>query len=311
MEKFDQLLSRRDLALVGGGLGASVLAPRFLTSAFAQTPMLARAIPHGNGESLPAVGVGTVNVFDVSSGAEGGPMAVVKALVAGGGTLIDTAPSYGQAENVIGDILAATNLRAKTFIATKLENYRRGGEAAEAKESLQRLKTGKLDVLQLHNVRDASQDMGELNSLKGQGICRYTGITTTFEGSYAAAEAIIRRTRPDFLEVDYAIDNRQAETSLLPAARDAGTAVIVALPFGRGRLFRAALGKKLPPFAAEIDCASWGQFFLKWILGNQAVTAVIPGTDKPEHMVDNLGAGRGRLPDAKMREQMAKYLETL
>ena len=131
------------------------------------------------------------------------------------------------------------------------------------------------------------------------------------EKSYGAAEAIVTRARPDFLEIDYAIDNREAEDRVLPAAAAAGTAVLVALPFGRGRLFRTALGKKLPDWTAEFDCASWGQFFLKFILGHPAVTAVIPGTSKAQHMIDNLGAGHGRLPDAKQRERMIQFVETL
>src|SRR4029077_20326673 len=142
-------------------------------------------------------------------------------------------------------------------------------------------------------------------------LCRYTGITTTSKRAYEAAEAIVQRAKPDFLEVDYAIDNRKADERLLPAAQDSGAAVLVALPFGRGRLFRAALGRKLPDWATEFDCASWSQFFLKFILGHPAITAVIPGTNKVEHMVDNLGAGRGRLPDAKERARMIQYLESL
>ena len=312
MEKGNShFLSRRGVTAACGGVLASVLAPSLVASA--QGQLLARPIPHGGGERLPAVGVGTVNVFDVGSRPEerAGPTSVVRALVAGGGSLVDTAPSYGQAENVVGDILTQTGLRPRVFIATKLERYRPGGEAAEARQSLQRLKTDKVDLLQLHNVRDPGQDMGEIDALKAQGLCRYTGITTTFEGSYSAAEAIIRRTKPDFLEIDYAIDNRGAEQRVLPAAVDAGTAVIVALPFGRGRLFRVALGKKLPDWAADFDCASWGQFFLKFLLSHPAVTAVIPGTDKAEHMVDNLGAGHGRLPDAGQRARMVQYLESL
>jgi aryl-alcohol dehydrogenase-like predicted oxidoreductase len=212
---------------------------------------------------------------------------------------------------VVGDILAAKNLRPRAFIATKLEEYRPGEEENEARECLKRLRTDKLDLLQLHNVRSPGQDMAGVDGLKARGICRYTGITTTFERSYGAMEAIVKRAKPDFLEIDYAIDNRQAENRILPAAADAGTAVLVALPFGRGRLFRTALGKQLPDWAAEFDCGSWGQFFLKFILGHPAVTAVIPGTSNPKHMVDNLGAGRGRMPDAKQRERMVKYVESL
>jgi aryl-alcohol dehydrogenase-like predicted oxidoreductase len=153
--------------------------------------------------------------------------------------------------------------------------------------------------------------MAGLNALKAQGLCRYIGITTTFKGDYGAAEAILKRGKPDFLEIDYAIDNRDAEERLLPAAADVGAAVLVALPFGRGKLFRKALGSKLPDWAADFDCTSWGQFFLKFILSHPAVTVVIPGTDKAEHMVDNLAAGRGRLPDAKQRARMAEYVASL
>jgi aryl-alcohol dehydrogenase-like predicted oxidoreductase len=295
-----------------GAVGASLLVPD-LAAAAADQRLLARPIPHGRGETLPVIGVGTAGVFNVGSSreAEAGPTEVVRALVAGGGTLIDTAPSYGDAETVIGSILAATALRPRVFIATKLERYQPAGIAAEARECLHRLGTDKVDALQLHNVRDPGQDMGGLNAVKTQGLCRYTGITTTSKSDYAAAEAILKRAKPDFLEIDYAIDNRDAEERLLPAAADAGAGVMVALPFGRGRLFRMALGKPLPEWAADFDCASWGQFFLKFILAHPAVTAVIPGTDKAEHMIDNLGAGRGRLPDAKERERMIQYLESL
>ena len=229
--------------------------------------------------------------------------------VAGGGTLIDTAPSYGQAEGVVGDVLANTGLRNKVFIATKLEDFVPGKEEAETRDCLKALKTSKIDLLQLHNVRDPNQRMAGVDALKAKGICRYTGITTTFKSAYAATEAIIKREKPDFLLIDYAIDNRDVEARILPACQDAGTAVLIALPFGRGRLFRTALGKQLPEWAAEFDCASWGQFFLKFLLAHPAVHAVAPGTSKAQHMIDNLGAGRGRLPDAKTRERMAQYVE--
>lgn len=315
MKDSDRLLSRRDAVILCGGLGASLVVPGLAVAATtpAGNPMLVRPIPHARGETLPVVGVGTAGVFNVGANPQerSGPTEVVRALVAGGGSLIDTAPSYGDAETVIGNILSANGLRPRVFIATKLERYQPGTEAAEARESLRRLGTDKVDALQLHNVRDPGQDVGGLNALKAQGLCRYTGITTTFKGDYGAAEAILKRSKPDFLEIDYAIDNRDAEDRLLPAASDAGAGVLVALPFGRGKLFRKALGKPLPDWAADFDCASWGQFFLKFILAHPAVTAVIPGTDKPEHMIDNLGAGRGRLPDAKERARMTAYLESL
>jgi aryl-alcohol dehydrogenase-like predicted oxidoreductase len=308
----DRSLSRRSVA---GGLGAAALAAPFFAfeEAKAQGALLARRIPHGNGETLPVIGLGTAVVFNVGAKPEerAGPTAVVRALVDGGATLVDTAPSYGQAETVVGDILTATNLRQRVFVSTKLEEYRPGGEAAEARAALQQLQTNKVDLLQLHNVNKANQDMAGVNALKAQGLCRYTGISTTSERAYEAVEAVVRRAKPDFLEVDYAIDNRKAEERLLPAALDSGTAVLVALPFGRGRLFRTALGKKLPEFASEFDCTSWAQFFLKFVLGHPAITAAIPGTKQADHMVDNLGAGRGRLPDAKQRARMIQYLESL
>ena len=298
--------SRRSVV---AGLGATAF---LVPVARAQGALLRRPIPHGKGESLPAVGLGTAVVFSGANAQnKAGLTATVRALIAGGGTLIDTAPSYGEAEGLVGDILAETGLRPKAFIATKLERFEPGKEAEEAKTCLARLKTDKVDLLQLHNVRDPNQDMAGVDALKAQGLCRYTGITSTFERDYAAAEAIIKRARPDFLEVDYAFDNRKAEERLLPAALDAGTGVLPALPFGRGRLFRTALGKPLPDWAAEFDARSWAQFFLKFVLAHPAVTAVIPGTNKPEHMTDNLGAAVGRLPDAQQRQKMIAFLDTL
>jgi aryl-alcohol dehydrogenase-like predicted oxidoreductase len=305
-------ISRRDVVTWCAGLSASALI-RDLHAAEGPSQMRVRPIPHGRGENLPVIGVGTAGVFNVGTNAEDstGPTAVVRTLADGGGSVIDTAPSYGQAESVIGGILSDTGLRPRVFIATKLESYRKGAEAAEARESLQRMKTDKVDALQLHNVRDPQQDLGGLNALKAQGLCRYTGITTTFKGDYAAAEAILKRGRPDFLEIDYAIDNRDAEQRLLPAAADSGAGVLVALPFGRGKLFKKALGSQLPDWASEFDCTSWAQFFLKFVLSHPAVTVAIPGTDKAQHMLDNLGAGLGRLPDVKERARMAEFVASL
>lgn len=310
-------LSRREALAWLLAAGAGV---RGLTAAVAgqsQVPadrsgLLTRPIPH-SGERLPAVGLGTAIVFDVGATASdrAGPADVVRSLVAQGGMLIDTAPSYGQAEEVLGDIIGQQGLRQRLFLATKLEHDSFDDAGAGLAASLRRLKTDRVDLLQFHNVSDADQSLAALASLKGRGLCRYTGITTTFGGAYDAAEAIVKRERPDFIEVDYAIDNPDAEKRVLPAARDAGTAVLVALPFGRGRLFRLALGKPLPDWAAEIDCHSWAQFFLKWVLSHPAVTVAIPGTDKANHLLDNLGAARGRLPDEAMRARMLRYVQSL
>lgn len=296
-------ISRRHAMALGAGLA---VAPRLAFGA--DKPLIKRPIPR-SGEMIPIVGLGTANGFDASARAD--LEAVIRALFAGGASIIDTAPSYGNAEQVIGDVLAAQNARSKCFLATKLEGLDPAGAAAEAEGCLRRLKSQKLDLLQLHNVRDPGQSMKGLTDLKARGLIRYTGITTTFVRAYPAAEAILKREKPDFLEVDYAIDNREAEARLLPAARDAGTAVLVALPFGRGRLFRDVLSKPLPDFAAEIDCASWAQFFLKFILSHPAVTAAIPGTSNAAHMIDDIGGGRGAMPDAKMRQRMADYVQKI
>ncbi len=292
--------SRRESLALGAGLA---LTPGLALAA--DKPLIRRPIPH-SGEMLPAVGLGTANGFDENARSD--LESVIRALLNQGGSVIDTAPSYGNAEQVIGDIVAAQNARAKTFLATKLEGLEVSGNAAEAQGCLSRLKTTRLDLLQLHNVRDPGQSLKGLNDLKARGLIRYTGITTTYERAYGAAEAIVKREKPDFLEVDYAIDNRMVENRLLPAAQDAGTAVLVALPFGRGNLFREVQKKPLPDFAAEIDCSSWAQFFLKFILGHPAVTAAIPGTSNPAHMIDDLAAARGALPDARLRARMAQYV---
>ena len=165
--------------------------------------------------------------------------------------------------------------------------------------------------MQLHNVSDPRQDLAILREWKARGYCRYIGITTSSGGDFDAVEAVVRREKPDFLQVNYSLADRTAEKRVIPAAAEAGAAVLTDLPFGRNRLFRAVRGQKLPEWAADFDAASWGQFFLKYLLGNPAVTAVIPGTSNPEHMADNLGAGRGRLPDAAQRQRMVAFFETL
>lgn len=233
---------------------------------------------------------------------------MIEALVAGGGKLIDTASTYGNAEAVIGDVLQQNGLRARVFLATKIEVRPPQPSNAEFKRSLQRLHTDKVDLLQLHNVSSAGQSLAQVRDWKAAGLCRYIGITSTSDSDYGAMEAIIRHEKPDFVQVDYSMDNREAEKRVIPAAAAVGAAVLTALPLGHNSLFRAVKGKTLPDWAKDFDAATWGQFFLKFLLGNPQVTAVIPGTGNAEHMTDNLGAGRGRLPDAKQRERMIALL---
>ena len=275
--------------------------------AVAQTDsLLMRAIP-GSGELVPAVGLGTARIFDNANEAtRAKAAAVVQALVANGGRIIDTASTYGDAEIVMGAEIAGSNLRDKIFIATKLESP----DPSELRRSLNRLKTAKVDLLQLHNVEKQRQSLAKFGEWKSQGICRYIGVTSTFHRDFPAVEAVLRREKPDFVQIDYSLDVREAEKRILPLAADMKAGVVTAIPFGNGRLFSAVRGKTVPDWASEF-AGSWAQFFLKYLLADTRVTAVIPGTGDPKHMIDNLGAMRGRLPDAKERARMVSFVGAL
>lgn len=295
------LLTRRDFAALTAG---ALLTP----SAFAQgnDALIARAIP-STGERMPAVGLGTWQVFaDNDAETRDAATEVFRALVAAEGRLIDTASVYQDSESVIGEVLTAAHLRDKVFIATKLEEP----DQSELNRSLSRLKTAKVDLLQLHNVRDPDQSLGQFKTWKAQGICRYVGITSTYHGAFPAVEAVLAREKPDFVQVDYSIDDREAERRILPLAAEVNAGVLTALPFGRGRLFRAVHGKPVPDWAASF-AGSWAQFFLKYLIADPRVTAVIPGTNDPKHMADNLGAMRGRLPNPEQRERMVAFIDAL
>lgn len=302
----DHPTSRREFAQFALALGTAALLPMRAGGQTAASVMT-RKIP-SSGEALPMVGLGTAALYNRDDDASRrSAQEVVQALTAGGGSLVDTGSTYGDAESVIGAVVTATELRDKLFVATKLE----APDAAELKRSRARLKVTRLDLLQLHNVRDGRQTLAQFRRWKDEGVCRYIGITSTFHGDFPALEAVLRREKPDFLQVDYSLDNREAEKRLLPLAAEMKTGVLTALPFGRNRLFRAVRGKPLPDWAAEFDATSWAQFFLKFLLGHPAVTAVIPGTANASHMADNLGAARGRLPDAAQRRRMVEFIESL
>ena len=293
-------MTRREFAIA---TGAAVLAPPALAQSDA---LLTRAIP-SSGERLPAVGLGTASIFNTNDEAtRQKAAAVLQALIAGGGRLVDTSSVYGDAEAVLGDVMAPAGLRDKLFIATKLE----GPDAAELKRSLARLKTEKLDLLQFHNVRDPQQSLAQFKDWKAQGVTRYIGITSTRHADFAAIESVLAREKPDFVQIDYSIDDREAEKRILPLAAEVNAGVLTALPFGRARLFRAVKGVAIPDWARGF-AESWGQFFLKYLLADPRVTAVIPGTADPAHMADNLGAMRGPLPDPDQRRQMVAFIEAL
>jgi aryl-alcohol dehydrogenase-like predicted oxidoreductase len=288
----------------GALAGAALLAPHALAQTPA-APLVMRAIP-ASGERLPVVGLGTAAVFSRDDDATRRAAAdVVRTLVDAGGRLIDTASTYGDAEAVLGNVIAAAHARDRVFVATKLESP----DATELQRSIARLATPKIDLLQLHNVSDARQSLAQFRAWKSQGICRYVGITSTYRNDYAAVEAVLAREKPDFVQIDYSLDNRLAEERILPLAADVRAGVLTALPFGRGRLFRGVRDKPVPDWAREF-ADSWAQFFLKFLLADPRITAVIPGTSNPAHMADNLGAMRGRLPDAAERKRMIEWLGT-
>jgi aryl-alcohol dehydrogenase-like predicted oxidoreductase len=295
-------MTRRDFTLAGTAAAGAALLAR---PAFAQM-LLTRAIP-ASGERLPAVGLGTAQVFNTNDEAtRAKAAAVLQALVAGGGSLVDTSSVYGDAEAVLGDVIASAGLRPKLFLATKLESP----DAAELKRSQARLKTEKIDLLQFHNVSDPQASLAQFKDWKAQGVCRYIGITSTRHADFPAIEAVLAREKPDFVQIDYSLDDREAEKRILPLAAEVKAGVLTALPFGRARLFRAVHGKDIPDWARGF-ADTWGQFFLKFLLADPRVTAAIPGTADPAHMTDNLGALRGPLPDPDQRRQMVAFADAL
>jgi aryl-alcohol dehydrogenase-like predicted oxidoreductase len=274
--------------------------------------MLMRRLP-ADGEMLPAVGLGTWQTFDVGTGAAARePLReVLRRFAALGGRVIDSSPMYGQAETVVGDLTAELGLQGSLFVATKVWTQGREAGVAQMERSLQRLRASRLDLMQIHNLVDWPTHLKTLREWKASGRVRHVGITHYTASAYGDLERIMRTERLDFVQLNYSLAERDAEARLLPLARDRGMAVLVNRPYAEGALFRRVRGRPLPPWAAELECRSWGQFFLKWILAHPAVTCAIPGTAKPEHLTDNMGAGTGPLPDPATRARMAAHFDGL
>jgi aryl-alcohol dehydrogenase-like predicted oxidoreductase len=305
--------SRRSVLMAGGAIAAMAA----LRPALAASPaLLTRPVPR-TGERLPVIGLGTAIVFDIGEDAarRAERSLVIAALLENGARVVDTAPSYGTAESVVGDLVAALGVRDRLFLATKVRAAARDAAAAEMQASLRRLRSRRLDLMQIHNpgadLAAAAEQLAQLRDLKAQGVFRYVGVTHFQESANERLIALIEREKLDFVQLNYSMAERGAERRLLPAAAATGTAVLVNLPFARGKLFSAVRGKPVPEWAAEFDAASWGQFFLKYVLAHDAVTCAIPGMDKVEYVADNLGAARGRLPDAALRRKMTDFLDAL
>jgi diketogulonate reductase-like aldo/keto reductase len=268
-----------------------------------------RAIP-STGENVPAVGLGTWRTFDVgASRAEREPLEdVLGRFVALGGRVVDSSPMYGAAESVVGDLATELGIGDKLFLATKVWTSGRDAGIAQMETSLRRLRARRLDLMQIHNLLDWRTHLATLRAWKEAGRTRYLGVTHYTSSAYDELERVLRAEPLDWVQVNYSLGEREAERRILPIARERGVAVLVNRPFSEGGLFQRVRGRPLPAWAADFDCASWAQFFLKWILAHPSVTCVIPGTSRPEHLVDNLGAGIGRLPDAETRERMTALI---
>jgi diketogulonate reductase-like aldo/keto reductase len=267
--------------------------------------LLQRTIP-SSGESLPAIGLGTWQAFDVgSSAAERQPLEEVLALfVKLGGKVVDSSPMYGRAEQVIGDIATKLDLHKSLFLATKVWTTGKQQGIESMEKSLAKLQCQRIDLMQVHNLVDAQTHLATLRDWKQQGRVRYLGITHYVSSAYGEVAKLLRTEKLDFVQINYSLLEREAEKEILPLAQDRNVAVIVNRPFGGGDLFSRVRQKPLPDWAAEFDCHSWAQFLLKWIVAHPAVTCVIPATSNARHLEDNIQAGVGRLPDAKMRQRM-------
>jgi aryl-alcohol dehydrogenase-like predicted oxidoreductase len=276
--------------------------------------LLQKKIP-SSGESIPIIGLGTARRYEeVKTQAEMAPLReTILKFKEVGLKVIDSSPSYGTAEAVVGEIIGDLKIRNALFLATKVSLRELGREAgiAQIERSFKLLRTDKIDLIAVHNLRDTQTQLRTLREMKQGGRIRYVGITTSFDQQYGEFEQTMKKEILDFIQVDYALDNRNAGERILPLAADRGIAVMINLPFGRGRLFSAVQNKKLPDWASEFDCVSWPQFFLKYIVSHPAVTCAVPGMAKAEYVIDNAGAARGRLPDAAMRRRMEQFIDAI
>ena len=306
-------LSRRSIIKAGIGFSASFFARPVDVFAQAQ-PLLQKKIP-SSGESMPIIGIGTARRYEeVKSDAEKVPLReTIRQFQALGGKVIDSSPSYGTAEAVVGELVDGLKIRDSLFLATKvsLRNVGREEGIKQIEESFKKYRTPKIDLIAVHNLRDTEVQLRTLREMKQAGRIRYVGITTSFDNQYGEFEQTIKKETLDFIQVDYALDNRDAGERIIPLAGDRGMAVMINLPFGRGRLFNAVQGKQLPEWASEFDCQSWAQFFLKYIVSHPAITCAVPGMAQAKYVVDNLGAARGRLPDAAMRRKMEQFIDNV
>jgi len=313
------MLTRRDYLKYSAMAGAACAVPTSLLLALESGDIIKRAIP-GTGEELPIVGLGSSATFRTVAQSEDvtALQGVLQTLIDNGGTVFDTAPSYGASEEVAGQIVQDLGLQEKVFWATKVNVAPRGGGSADAgaaraqiARSFDHIGKDPIDLMQVHNLADLSTQMPIIQELKEEGRFRYIGVTSTSTRRYPDLAKAMRDWKPDFIGVDYAVDNRESAETILPLARELGIAVLIYVPFGRTRLWARVKGREVPQWAQEFGADTWGKFFIKYAAAHPAVTCVTPATSKPKNMLDNIGAAFGELPDEATRRRMAEYVDAL
>lgn len=303
-------ITRRDLIRLGAGAGLVSATAGWGSLMAAETAVIRATIP-SSGQQVPAIGIGTVKYRGDPASAAMEPLRqTLEVFHRLGGQVVDTSPNYGNSEAVLGALLPALGIRDQVFMATKVDREDRAAGEQRMEGSFGRLGGG-IDLMQVHNLRGTDVQLETMQAWKREGRFKYVGITTHSVGQHGEFEAVMRRHDLDFIQVNYSLADRAAADRILPLAQDRGIAVLVNRPFGKGRLFEAVKGVDLPAWAAEMDAQSWGQVFLKYVISHPAATIPIPGTSKPHHAEDNMGALRGRLPDAAMRTEMERYFDAL
>jgi aryl-alcohol dehydrogenase-like predicted oxidoreductase len=304
-------ISRRKLLHLGIGTGLLATTGEWQPLKADTETRITTVIP-SSGEYLPAVGIGT---RDFRSAADSSEMhrfrQILEVFHSAGGRVIDTSPNYGNAESIIGNLLQNMGVRDAMFMATKVDREDQQQGVERMNHSFDSLGGDQIDLMQVHNLRGTEVELETMKEWKEQGRFRYLGVTTHRSQQYEEMEDVMRRHSLDFIQLNYSLADRGAEQSILPLARDRGIAVLANLPFARGRLFKIVANQPLPDWAVDMDAKSWGQVFLKFVISHSASTIPIPGTTKPHHAKDNMGAAVGRLPDERLRQEIVNYITSL
>jgi aryl-alcohol dehydrogenase-like predicted oxidoreductase len=312
MPPTDSALTRRDVVKIGLSVGLALTLdklPLFAAESLQAANLIEKAIP-SSGEKIPVIGMGTARYFDTVTPEL---REVIRRFPELGGKVIDTAPSYSNAEQVVGDIIAELKTRPRYFLATKVTGPGRDRNSGiqQMEESFKRLHTDRIDLMQIHNLVGVDERLPLLREWKQAGRFRYIGATTSFSRQYEAFEKLMHDQQLDFIQVDYSIDDRAVEQRILPLAAERGMAVLVNSPFRRGRTFTRVQNKPLPDWTAELGVTTWAQVFLKYLASHPSVTCVIPGTERVQFLIDNMVATHGRLPDAALRRRLEQYYDGL